>query len=185
MKTLKTLLFLFIMSVVITANAQFKFGVGGGLNFASLSGDDSDGFKSATGFNAGIMTEIKLPAVVGFEADVLFSTKGATFNFLSLSEDLKLSYMDVPVVIKFYTVKVLSLQVGAQYSMLMGADFAGSDVKDNLKSSDLSAVIGFGVDVSKLHFSLRYNYGLSTIDDTGADLKNNVLMLTAGFWIKK
>ena len=52
-----------------------------------------------------MMMEVKLPVKLGFEADILFSTKGASFG----SSDYKLSYIDIPVVMKIYMVKVLRL----------------------------------------------------------------------------
>jgi len=58
-------------------------------------------------------------------------------------------------------------------------------MKDELNSGDLAAVVGFGIDVSRLHFSARYNYGLSSIDKGGADIKNNMLTLSVGIWLKK
>tara|TARA_B100000809_G_C14867897_1_gene434446 strand:- start:181 stop:723 length:543 start_codon:yes stop_codon:yes gene_type:complete len=180
MKKIKGLLIVALIITATSANAQFKFGLGGGVNYANLSGDVS-GTSSLIGFNGGFMIEVKLPVKLGFEADVLFSTKGAK---IAGSDGIKLSYIDMPVVMKIYMVKVISFQLGAQYSMLLSAKSFGSDVKDQLKPSDLSAVLGLGVDVLKVHASVRYNYGLASIDSGAADLKNNMVTLSLGFWIK-
>ena len=182
MKKLKGLLLVALVVTAFSANAQFKFGVGGGVNMANLGGSDISGTDSRLGFNGGFMAEVKLPIKLGIEADLLFSTKGAKFS--GISDGLKLSYIDMPVVMKIYSVKILSFQLGAQYSMLLSAKSFGTDVKDQFKPSDLSAVIGLGVDVLKLHVSARYNYGLTSIDDAGADVKNNMLTFTVGYWIK-
>lgn len=185
MKNLRRLLVITLMITAFNANAQFKFGLGGGVNYANFSGSDVAGSNSLMGFNGGVMMEVKLPVKLGVEADILFSTKGANYSFFTLSENIRLSYIDIPVVAKVYMMKVVSLHLGAQYSMLASANFAGDDVKDQFNSGDLAAVVGVGIDVSKLHFSARYNYGLSSIDKGGADVKNNMLTLTVGFWLKK
>ena len=183
----KLFLLFFILFGAFSANAQLKFGAGGGINMSSLRGD-IDNPKSLTGFNGGFMLEVKAPAVVGVELDVLYSTKGATYEISNpiTSGDftLNLTYIDFPLMVKLYSAKIMSLQLGAQYSFLMAADFEGTDVKDQLKGTDLAAVVGLGIDISKFHFSTRYAYGLTTIDDNGADVKNGMLTITAGFWIK-
>ena len=58
----------------------------------------------------------------------------------------------------------------------------GTDVKDNLNSLDLAAVAGIGLDFSKLHTAIRYNYGLTKIPMVVK--KNNVIQISVGFWIK-
>jgi len=186
MKIFKRVLLIVLVMTAFSANAQFKLGVGGGLNMSNFGGSDVSNTDSRLGFNGGFMVEIKLPVKLGFEADILFSTKGASVNFDPTfpAADYKLSYIDVPVVVKIYMAKVLSFQLGGQYSMLISGKFAGTDVKDQLKSSDLSAVVGFGLDVLKVHTSVRYNYGLTSIDDTGSDVKSNMITLTLGVWIK-
>tara|TARA_B100000809_G_scaffold260086_1_gene306347 strand:+ start:2477 stop:3025 length:549 start_codon:yes stop_codon:yes gene_type:complete len=182
MKSIKGLLVVVLIVVGFTANAQFKFGLGGGLNMSNLGGSDISNTDSRLGFNGGLMMEVKLPIKLGVELDVLFSSKGA--KMLGSSDGMKLSYIDLPVVMKIYMAKVISFQLGAQYSMLLSAKSSGFDVKDELKPSDLSAVLGLGVDVLKLHVSARYNYGLTSIDDAGADIKNNMLTFSVGYWIK-
>jgi hypothetical protein len=194
MKSIKTLIAasLLICSFMVNAQAKFKLGVGGGVNFANFSGSNVSGTKGFTGFNGGLITEIKLPIKVGVEADVLFSTKGAKHIVFpsDLPEgsigtfDYKLSYIDIPIVLKIYMLKVINLQLGAQYSILMNAESVGSSIKDLFNSSDFSAVIGFGIDVKRFHFSTRYIYGLTGISE-GSDTKNKMLTLTVGFWLKK
>jgi len=180
MKRIKGLLVVVLLVVGFTASAQFKFGVGGGLNIANLGGSDISGTESILGYNGGFMAEVKLPIKLGVEADLLFSTKGASLG----KSDLKLSYIDLPVVMKIYMVKILSFQLGAQYSMLVKASADDVNIKEAYKSNDLSAVLGLGIDVLKLHASARYNYGLSSIDDIGEDIKNNMFTFTVGVWIK-
>ncbi len=183
MKCLKITLILLLLSTPFISNAQFKFGAGGGVNLSNLGGSDVSGTDNKLGFNGGFMMEVKLPVKLGFEADVLFSTKGASLK--GHSKGINLCYIDMPVVMKIYMAKIISFQLGAQYSLLVGAKSLGSDVKDQLEPTDLSAVLGFGIDVLKIHVSARYNYGLTSVDAAGSDIKNNMLTFSVGFWLKK
>lgn len=183
----KKVLFALFAFLGTTLQAQnvFKFGVAGGLNVSNISSEQSS--NSTKGFHGGLITEIKLPVELGFEVDVLFSTKGGSYDGLNANLETvelknELTYVDVPIVAKLYILKVLSLQAGPQFSYLMGAKFDGTDVKDNLNSLDLAAVAGIGLDFSKLHTAIRYHYGLTKIADGGG--KNNVIQVTLGFWIK-
>lgn len=190
----KTIILIVILVATVSVNAQFKFGVGGGMNFTNISGLESGGatVDGSAGFNGGLIMEVKLPVELGIEADVLFSQQGFDINytdqsFAAYSSENNLTYIDVPVVAKLYILKVISLQGGVQYSQLLGAKskvegFGESDVKDAFNAGYLSAVLGFGIDVSKLHFSTRYNFGVTNIDS--GDTKSNMLTLTLGFWIK-
>ncbi len=184
MKNLKFTLLIIGIGLFTFSNAQFKFGIAGGFNSAAMSGEDVNGSGSIPGFHGGLMTEVKLPIALGFEADVLYSTKGANFAVFFVSQDLKLNYIDIPVVAKLYMLKVTNLQLGAQYSILMSGSLAGLDVKDQYNSGDIQAVFGFGVDVSKFHGAVRYSMSLPSISSNG-DAKNNVLMISLGFWLKK
>ena len=196
-KNLKLIILTSLMATSLMANAQakLKVGLGGGVNFSNFSGSDVNEAKSLMGYNGGLMTEIKFPIKLGVEADILFSKKGAG-NIIFTdnqgnsigSAEMKLTYIDIPVVAKIYFLKVVNLQLGAQYSFLLSANMNvmdGLDIKDQFNSGDLAAVLGFGVDVSVIHFSCRYNYGLASIDKSGADVKNNILTLTIGLWLKK
>lgn len=193
MKNLRRLLVITLMITAFSADAQFKFGLGGGVNCANISGDVSNN-ESLMGFNGGIMLEVKLPVKIGVEADVLYSVKGASFDYdfiaidpndplIPKDGDLKLSYIDIPLVLKLYSLKVISFQLGGQYSMLVAASYDGEDVKESYKSGDISVVAGIGIDVLKFHASARYNFGLANIDAFGS--KNNMLTLTVGLWLKK
>jgi len=194
MKYLKLVAFTTLIFFFSKANGQFKLGLGGGINHATFSGASLGTIESVTGFNAGLITEIKLPIGLGFELDILYSTKGATYKvdepLINIDSEYSLKYIDVPVVGKLYILKVINLQLGIQYSYLIGADLAiegvgSSDAKETFKTSDVAAIIGFGVDVSKFHFSTRYTLGLTAIGSQGGENKNRMLTFTVGIWLKK
>ena len=53
----------------------------------------------------------------------------------------------------------------------------------NVKSTDFGSVLGFGLNVGPIYVDVRYNMGLSTIDDSANpdDIKNRVISFNVGF----
>ncbi len=183
------------------ANAQlFKWGIKGGVNFASIKNlDDLAGVASLegyTGYHGGLFFGIKLP-IVGVQADILYSVQGQKFiDIIGDPSTLEQSYINIPVVAKISLIPLINLQAGLQYGILTRAVIDGAEdfdfgsgsepVSDQFTSGDWSVVFGIGFDVSKLMFEARYNLGISdlsatSITQTADGLKNGVFQLSAGF----
>ncbi len=188
MKKIYTLLVALLLIGSIPAQAQFKFGVLGGANFSKLNSDDPDSqFENLTAWHAGLMAEIKLP-IIGIEVDAIYTQNGSKIDILGATEEIKNTYIAIPVVAKFYILKVLNIHAGPQFSFLTSSEIGDLDYKDQLESSDLHIVFGAGVELGKLHGSLRYNLGVKDINASTVsefDLKNNNVMLSVGYWLKK
>ena len=192
---MKGLLVIALIVTALSTNAQFKFGVAGGLNVSEFSDENINSslsyYSSVVGFNTGMIFEVKFPDNIGVEMDLLYSTKGTLLDLKSrrnLTSEFSLKYIDIPIVAKVYLFKVTSLQLGVQYSYLLGANHNNqlyeTDVKDNFNSSDFSIAVGFGIDVNRLHFSTRYNPGIIGISK-GGSTKINMLTFSVGLWLKK
>ncbi len=183
-----------------TVEAQFKWGIKGGVNFASIKNlDDLAGVASLegyTGYHGGLFFGIKLP-IVGVQADVVYSLQGQKFEDVATGGEsvLEQSYINIPVVAKISLIPLINLQAGLQYGILAKAVVDGAEefdfgsgtekVADQFKSGDWSIVFGIGFDVSKLIFEARYNLGVSdlsatSITQTTDGLKNGVFQLSAG-----
>jgi opacity protein-like surface antigen len=188
------------------ANAQeTKFGVKGGLNLANISGDVEDN-SSKIGFNVGGFVEIKVSDKFSVQPELLFSTQGTkeeySENFggstINYTDKLNLSYLNIPVMAKFYVAEKFSLEAGPQVGFLLSANAKSEatdgtdslseeeDVKDAFESIDFGLNFGAGYDfTSNLSVGLRYNLGLSNIakTDSGDDYKisNNVFSVSLGY----
>ncbi len=174
----KVLFFAIIFVGLSTAGfAQLKGGIKGGLNFASVDSDvDTDG---KTGYHFGLYAQAGLAGIF-IQPEILFSAKGA--------EDVDLSYVEVPILLRKNFAKVLNIHAGPQFGFLLDAEAdTGSgtvDIKDDLKSMDLSAVVGAGVSLpGGLNGGLRYVLGLSDINDfDGApESKNRTFQIYIGY----
>lgn len=170
------------------ANAQdVKFGVKGGLNVANFSGD-VDGNSALVGFHVGGFAEIKISEKFAVQPELLFSTQGAKFNEAGTDVNFNLSYLNIPVMAKYYVADKFSLEAGPQIGFLTNAKAkAGSekvDIKDDFESIDFGVNFGAGYDFTEnLSAGLRYNLGLSNIaKDSGNDkVHNNVFSLSVGY----
>tara|TARA_R110000868_G_scaffold63569_1_gene191755 strand:+ start:113 stop:685 length:573 start_codon:yes stop_codon:yes gene_type:complete len=172
------------------SNAQeTKFGVKGGLNLANLAGDIENN-SSKIGFNVGGFVEIKVSDKFAIQPELLFSTQGTKFE--ADGDDLKfnLSYLNIPVMAKYYVANAFSLEAGPQIGFLTSAKVAlGSekeDIKEDFESIDFGFNFGAGYDFTEnLSAGVRYNLGLSNIAKTEAGdntkVQNSVLSLSLGY----
>jgi hypothetical protein len=176
------------------SNAQeTKFGVKGGLNITTFAGGDYWDAKSLVGFQVGGFAEIKIIDRLSIQPEVLYSAQGAKIEFAGSDSDIKLGYINVPVLAKFYITKQFTAEAGPQLGFLVSAKNEGEDVKDNFKSVDTGFNFGLGYNFTD-NFSagIRYTVGLSNIADYDVDdideyydsPKNSVLALTLAYKFK-
>lgn len=172
------------------ANAQdVKFGVKGGLNVANLSGDVNDN-SALVGFHVGGFAEIKVSDKFAVQPELLFSTQGAKFDEGGSDVKFNLSYLNIPVMAKYFAAEKFSLEAGPQIGFLMSAKAKGDggsiDIKDEMKSIDFGVNFGAGYDFTEnLSAGVRYNLGLANIAKTEAGdntkVKNSVFSISLGY----
>jgi hypothetical protein len=189
-KTIITLLF--VGATEMAFAQEFAIGIKGGPNFANIDTEASAGenYDNRTGFHLGAFAQFRGERV-GIQPEILFSQQGSTLTY-SGSPDIKsnFSYVNIPVVVKLYTIAGINLQVGPQFGFLTSAEVDDEDVKDELKKTDFSLALGVGWDLPfGLTIDGRYNWGLSDINDgSGASMgtiKNQVWQVSAGWKIFK
>jgi hypothetical protein len=185
---------LFLIALPFAASAQegVSLGVKGGLNFSNFGGDasDNDLIKSATGFHAGVWAAIKPSDMFGVQFELLYSQQGAVTeeSVLGSLEEIEtnLNYIQIPVLLKYYPIKMLSLQLGPQFGILTQAENQSGDtefdVKDAYKSADIGLVGGAALEFgSRFQAGVRYNYGLSnTAEDVEVLLPGGGLTVNSG-----
>lgn len=191
-----------LMVSVLAANAQVQFAVGikGGPNFAKINADDgvAGNYKNRTGFHAGAFALIKLTKI-GIQPELIFSQQGSTVKFNSQDLEQNFTYINVPIILKLYTVAGINLQLGPQFGFnnkaevetLVGGVKTTMDVKDRLKGTDLTLALGAGWDLPfGLTIDARYNMGLSKVYDNAPNqqtekAKNQVFQVSVGFKLIK
>lgn len=204
-----------LLCATITAQTEkVKIGVKAGLNIASLTFDENELESSQkTGFTAGIMAEIPLAKNFSVQPEVLYSQQGMKFSYSdidvansSYKSTITLNYLNIPVMLKYYVLKGLSVQAGPQIGILLKSnnkyqdDFLGYDNHENYNLSDYtnafdtSVNLGLGYQFKdKFYVDLRYNISYSDVfkeaNSNGnyvinSDMRNKVFQITIGYFFK-
>lgn len=184
------------------SQAQFAVGIKAGPNFAKINTEESAGvnYKNRTGFHGGAFALIKLTKI-GIQPEVIFSQQGSKVKIDGTDFDANVSYINIPIIVKLYTVAGINLQAGPQFGFLSSAkgpvvdavsgDLKEGDIKDAMKGSDISLALGAGWDLPfGLTVDARYNLGLSKIydkspDTESEDAKNQVFQFSLGYKLFK
>lgn len=181
-----------VVSSLSVAQLGISKGIKGGLNMANFGGSDAGGSSGITQFAAGIFVEFNLPGPFAIQPEALYSVKGSKGTALGVEITQTLSYIDIPVLLKYKlpTPGVTpSVYVGPSLGILVGAKAKanGSEVDDKsaFPSSDIGAVFGAAIQLplgaTNLTLDARYDMGLSTLDKSGAaKVYNRVFQILVG-----
>ena len=168
-------------------NAQeIKFGVKAGLNFSTISGDDTRELDIGitTDFNFGVLAEIPISEKFSFQPELMYSGQGYAGE--GSGEIFILNYLNIPLIGKYYLTKGLSLEAGPQIGFLLSAKNNKTDVKDLFNTVDFGVNFGVGYKLDNgLNFGARYNIGLSDINNVDGfsdKNKNGVFQLSIGYF---
>lgn len=179
---MKKLLLAFILAAfgVANVNAQdeqdIQFGIKGGLNFSSLYGE-AEYFETVTSFNFGFIAEIPIKENFSFQPELLYSGQGSSGG----GNTLDLSYLNLPLIGKYYVAKGFSLEAGPQIGYLSSAKLNGSSVTNNYKRMEVGVNVGIGYKLDNgINFGVRYNFGLTNINDFYG--RNGVLQFSVGYF---
>jgi hypothetical protein len=191
----KYLVFLFVLVFVSTqSNAQkFKFGPKLGANVGKIDGKGfSDEYTLA--YHVGGFAEIHFGKKWAIQPEVLwnqikadtasgFSQLYTNLNQQNLS-NLQLSYLSIPVLLTYKPAKILSLQAGPQFGILIDQNKnITQNGADAFKKGDLSMLFGAQVNILKFRVYGRYAVGLNNISDIQSQekWKNTGFQLGVGF----
>jgi len=182
----KFLLAVALLAGTFATQAQgLNFGIKAGANFSNFQGDlDTDGITS---FHAGAVLELNIVPTFSVQAEGLFSSQGGKAKYeadgvVGVARDIKLDYISVPVLAKFYILpNTLSITAGPQFSFLV------NDADDILetKKFDLAASGGLELKIiAGLFAQARYNIGLTNVNDSEVrgDVKNGVFQVSVGYF---
>lgn len=151
------------------------FGIKLGANFTSIS--DVSNMSNKTGFQGGLFAAIKYKKIA-IQGDLLYSQQGAKL----FQNKFDLDYVNVPIVLKYYLIQGLNVQVGPQFGFLVNDDVPESSA-GKTKDMDVSGVVGLGYDLPfGIRAEGRYNFGLTDVSSqSGSKGKNSVISLALGY----
>jgi hypothetical protein len=193
--------------LAMSAQAQVKIGVKGGLNGSTISGFDAltnleetiSGYEvsSRAGFHAGIMANFSLPSNFFLQPELLFSLQGDKESFMNETGYNVLNYIQLPV----YAGYKIKISNGLDVIVGIGPYFAyglsGTDDAFNtlFKRLDIGASALAGIQFNRLQITLGYDLGLTDMIDidgwkTAKDLLglssvcNRNVKLSIGYFFK-
>jgi hypothetical protein len=211
----KLVLFTSLVIFVITDSyaQDISFGAKAGLNFASITGDDVDDLDGRTAFHVGVVVEISVSDKFSVQPELFYSSQGATMEDsyteegFNVREDgtIKLDYINLPIMAKYYVAEGFSLEAGPQIGFLMNSEAEvdltvsgdgvsesitiSEDLKDHVKGIDFGFNFGLGYKLENgLNFDARYNLGLSDGNDdpeffeSDDAFKNSVIQVSVGYF---
>ena len=193
----KVLLSIVMVALGFTASAQVSFGIKAGVNLADLAGDDiPEEFGNRTSFHIGGVAEFEISKKFSFQPELLYSSQGTKAEEDDYKVTLKMDYLNIPLMAKYYVTEGLSFEVGPQVGFLLSAkekgEFDGDseteDIKDFMNSVDFGLNFGLGYKLeSGINFGARYNLGLSEVfedvdvDDDDDKSTNGVFQISVGY----
>jgi hypothetical protein len=202
---MKKVVILTVAALLIASTAAFAQdmvtgltgkGLKAGLNLANVTGNDApDDTKMKMGFAVGGFITYAFSDLFAVQPELLYTMKGAKVQPAGGTEaSTTYNYLEIPVLFKVLLAGGGNFKpnfyAGPAVAFLLSAssdpEVPGYDVKDATKSTDFGLIGGVGADLlmgtgpGKITFDVRYDVGLSSLDnvDDGIDAKVNNSAIT-------
>ena len=189
----KLFLLLLTITVSMLSMAQgLHLGAKAGVNLLKVDGKSfSEEFRF--GYNLGAFAEINFNKKWGIQPEVLWNqtntrTTGEFSEIYPTStadiKDVKLNYLSIPILLNYRPIKLLTLQAGPQFGILMdGNKNLLQNGKEAFKKGDFAMLAGAQINLAGVKLGGRYQIGLSNINDIDNQdkWKNQGWQLYAGF----
>lgn len=177
---LVTIITMLFMAVGTVSAQNINIGTKIGLNSYTINNGSNSDFDSRIGIHAGLLGHIHLNNDFALQPEIVYSMQGAK----SGNSELKLDYINIPVLVQYMFDNGFRLQAGPQLDFLMNAkaenNGSSSDLKDEFKSVDAALSFGVGYVHPPTSFGIdaRYNLGINDISEN-----SNVESTNRGFQI--
>jgi hypothetical protein len=188
------IIFVFCISSYLFAQKKLGAGLKAGINVATqvTTGEaENVDTKFLTGFHGGVTVNYFIVDPVAIQIDALISQKGSKWSDLSFSGKDKLSYLDIPVLVRYQVLEFLNVHAGPQFGFLLSANQIPDDgdkleIKEYYKSTDIGMVLGAEGNLPlNFNITLRYILGLSVVNTdiyyNVDNWKNNVFQFSIGY----
>ena len=164
-KLIKTLTFLALLSTSLL-QAQFEFGVKGGLNYDSLGDVDYDDF-SATDLSAGSKTGYHIGAYGKIDLLLFYLRPEIQFTKINsgfADKNIGLSKIEAPILIGYKILGPLSVFAGPSFQYILNEDVEGTTFTDIEENFTVGLQIGTRISFGRLGLGVRYERGFTDND---------------------
>ena len=164
-KSIKTLTFLALLSTTLL-QAQFEFGVKGGLNYDSL-GDVDYTDISATDLSAGSKTGYHIGAYGKIDLLLFYLRPEIQFTKINsgfADKNIGLSKIEAPVLLGYKILGPLSVFAGPSFQYILNEDVEGTTFTDIEENFTVGLQIGTRISFGRLGLGARYERGFTDND---------------------
>lgn len=191
-KIILSLCFVLTLSAAVSAQT-LHIGAKLGANLGKINGE-SFNQEYNLGYLAGAYVYLGFNKNWGIQPELLFSQTNTKidsgFQFYKpdaiVGSKAHLNYLNVPILLNINASKLLTLQLGPQFSILMNKDETlATNTGNAVKNGDFAAVFGVQLNFGLLNIYGRYNIGLNNLNDLSNQekWKNQALQLGIGLRI--
>lgn len=203
MQSIKFIIPLLISILPIALQGQTTaVGLRGGWINSGFIGEDASEQDHLSGVTAGAFLNVTADNnIIGFQTELLYSQKGSTIQAGSVSETYKLSYLELPMLLKIsaplsslrpnvFAGPYVSMKLDETYTYTEAITDISTQTEGNTKATDYGAVFGAGLDIDFANiiitFDGRYNLGMQELENVNEpkDIKNGSFSLNIGVAIK-
>jgi len=147
-----------------------------GINLSNVSGE-IDNSKSRIRLHLGAVIEFPVSPKFFVQPEVLFSAQGYVTEEAGVENKISLTYLSLPILLKYNVAEAISLESGPQFSTLTTTSNSIGDESDRFFNSfnnfDFSWSLGAGYKLeSGMFFQLRYTIPLLPIQRIEMQLRN-------------
>ena len=191
-------LFVLIAAAIVSmsAMAQVQFGAKVGVDATNFWGKDVEhGMKPS--YQAGLVMEYKFNPHFAIAPEVVFASQGGKYKVIDLDlfgldvskkVTYNTNYINVPVMLKYYTAPNFSIDFGPQVGFNVYSKYSIEDVdkaidlKDNTKGVDFGLGLGGTYNLTENAFvQARYTMGLTKVFESDyVNEKNGNIQLAFG-----
>lgn len=138
------------------------------------------------------MADFGFNDLISFHPELLYSQKGVKFESGGFTSHTRLSYLDIPLLVRVKT-QGLFFEAGPQVGFLLaqknevslsGYGSTSNSSTDGTRKVDFGYIAGVGYQLPQgLEFGIRYNGGISDLASNSSDMKqrNSVFQLQVGY----
>jgi len=181
---------------------KLTFGVKAGANLSNVYDSQGEQFNadSKLGLAAGVFVALPLGKYFGIQPEILFSQKGYKGSGSILGSDYSFSYtsnyIDVPLLLAFKPISLITIVAGPQYSFLVKDSYTFNSAlinvdqeyefeNDNIRKNTLSFLVGIDFNLNRLVIGTRVGWDLQSNKGDGTSetprYKNIWYQATIGF----
>ena len=182
---------LLIAFLIFAATAQAQLGLRAGLGSSNFSnGDVQRGFTSLIRPHLGAYYGLKATEKLTVEPGMFFSGKGISTTSNVTNKEFKesLSYLDIPVLVRYAVNEDFNVFAGPQAGFLIARTYTEGSVKITdtapVGGYEIGGVFGVGYQLtSEINLQASYDFGIVPFKYFQADVNNTVYKLSIGYTI--